>query len=142
METITRTVGCELGDKYTQVCVLDSGGMVEIRARLTTSQAALRKWFSTIATAIVVVEVGTHSRWVENLLKEVGHRVIVANARQVRLIYQDKRKNDRLDAEKLARLARVDPQLLSPIHHRDERSHIPARQTFTPRATSWPRLAS
>ena len=112
METITRTVGCELGDKYTQVCVLDSG------------------------------EVGTHSRWVENLLKEVGHRVIVANARQVRLIYQDKRKNDRLDAEKLARLARVDPQLLSPIHHRDERSHSPARQTFTPRATSWPRLAS
>jgi transposase len=50
------------------------------------------------------VEVGTHLQWVQTLLQELGHEVIVANARQVRLIYRDKRKNDRLDAEKLARL--------------------------------------
>jgi transposase len=119
---ITKTAGCDLGDKYSHVCVLDSAGEVELRARLSTTQPGFRKWFSPLVGCRVVVEVGTHSRWVQKLLEELGHEVIVANARQVRLIYQDKRKSDRLDAEKLARLARADPRLLSPIRHRGEHS--------------------
>ena len=54
------------------------------------------------------------------LLEECGHEVLVANPRKVRLIYGDKRKNDKLDAENLARLARLDPKLLYPLSHRDE----------------------
>ena len=52
----------------------------------------------------------------------IGHEVLVANARKVRLIYQSESKDDRLDAERLARLARVDPSLLHPIRHRDAES--------------------
>jgi transposase len=66
------------------------------------------------------MEVGAHSRWVSRLLRELGHEVFVANARQVRLITHSTRKDDRLDAQTLARLARVDPQLLRPIRHRGE----------------------
>lgn len=51
------------------------------------------------------------------LLQELGHEVLVANAGQVQLIHRSDRKNDRLDAQKLARLARVDPSLLSPVRH-------------------------
>ena len=51
-----------------------------------------------------------------------GHEVLVANARKVRLIYSNKRKTDKLDAEKLARLARADPELLYPVEHRGEDS--------------------
>ena len=65
---------------------------------------------------------GTHSPWVNRLLKSFGHEVIVANARQVKLISASSRKDDRLDAQTLARLARVDPQLLRPIQHRSERA--------------------
>ena len=54
------------------------------------------------------------------LLEECGHEVLVANARKIWLIYGDKRKTDRLDAQKLARLARLDPSLLYPIEHRGE----------------------
>ena len=53
---------------------------------------------------------------------ECGQKVLVANARKLRLIYAERRKTDRLDAEKLARLARLDPKLLAPIDHRGERS--------------------
>lgn len=120
---ITKTVGCDLGDKFSHVCVLDERGQVEARARLATSRTGIRKWFSALAPCRVVIEVGTHSRWVSTLLKELGHDVIVANARQVRLIHQGKRKNDKLDAEKLARLARADVELLSPIRHRSEEAH-------------------
>jgi transposase len=66
--------------------------------------------------------VGTHSPWVSRLLEECGHEVLVANARKVRLIYGKGRKTDKLDAESLARLARVDPKLLYPLKHRGEDS--------------------
>jgi transposase len=68
----------------------------------------------------IALEVGTHSPWLSRLLTSIGHEVIVANARQVQLISASSRKDDRVDAETLARLARVDPKLLRPIRHRSE----------------------
>jgi transposase len=56
---------------------------------------------------------------VSELMKELGHEVIVANARKLRMIFQNDSKCDRLDAEQLARVARLDPKLLYPIKHRD-----------------------
>src|SRR6185437_1243217 len=66
----------------------------------------------------IALETGTHSPWVSRLLSGLGHEVIVAHARKVRLIGESRRKDDRLDARTLARLARIDPQLLSPVKHR------------------------
>jgi len=119
---ITRTIGCDLGDRYSYLCVLDAAGEVETRARVATSQAGFSKWFKAVGSSRVALEVGTHSRWVAQLLTELGHEVIVANARHVRLIHQGPRKSDKLDAEKLARLARVDSHLLSPIRHRSQQA--------------------
>jgi transposase len=65
---------------------------------------------------------GTHSPWVSRLLKSFGHEVIVASAPQVQLISNSSRKNDRMDAQMLARLVRVDPRLLRPIQHRSEQA--------------------
>jgi Transposase and inactivated derivatives len=70
----------------------------------------------------VALEVGGHSAWVSRDLAAMGHQIIVANARNVAWITQSRRKNDRLDAEKLARLARMDPKMLSPIRHRGEQA--------------------
>jgi transposase len=61
----------------------------------------------------IALEAGTHSPWIGRLLKGRGHEVLVANARKLRLIYAEGKKTDRLDAENLARLARVDFKLLS-----------------------------
>jgi transposase len=70
----------------------------------------------------IAVEAGTHSPWASRVLEECGHEVLVANARKLRLIYSNKQKTDEIDAENLARLARVDPKLLYPLKHRGEQS--------------------
>ena len=85
---------------------------------MTTRESALRKRFSGCERMRIALETGTHSPWVARLLKDCGHEVIVANSRKLRLIYENRRKNDRVDAMYLARLARLDPQLLWPVEHR------------------------
>ena len=85
---------------------------------LPTSPAALQRKFSALPRSRLALEVGSHSRWASQLLEGLGHEVLVANARKVRAIYANPRKGDRNDAETLARLARLDPALLSPIRHR------------------------
>jgi transposase len=112
------TIGVDLGDKWSRLCVLDENGEVCEEGRIATTAHAMRKRFSTEAPCRVVIEVGTHSPWVQHLLQGLGHDVITAHTQSVRLIYGGTSKDDRLDAERLARLARVDPKLLHPIQHR------------------------
>jgi transposase len=114
------TIGLDLGDRYSRICVLAGSGRVEEEARVRTERQAMERWFSRFDGVRVAIEVGGHSPWVSRLLNAFGHEVIVANAAKVRAIYSGRRKNDRVDAETLARLARVDPELLAGIEHRDE----------------------
>jgi transposase len=113
------TVGLDLGDKFSRFCVLDAEGEELEEGRVPTTERGLRQRFGQLPPSRVALEVGTHSPWVERLLHELGHQVLVANPRKLRLIYKNESKDDRLDAERLARLARVDPRLLHPIQHRD-----------------------
>jgi transposase len=121
-ELLKMTAGLDLGDKYSHLYLLDaqSGEIVE-ESRLRTTPEAFRQRFDSIQKRLkIAIEVGTHSPWVSRLLEECGHEVLVANPRKVRLIYGKGRKTDKLDAESLARLARVDPKLLYPLKHRGE----------------------
>jgi transposase len=88
--------------------------------RLRTSPEALRRRFASEQPMRIAIEAGTHSPWVSRLLEECSHEVLVANARKLRLIYANRRKTDEVDAENLARLARLDPKLLYPLKHRGE----------------------
>ena len=113
------TIGMDLGDKTSRYCVLEDNGEGSEGSVATTKKAMAQK-FSGMRRGRVAIEVGTHSPWVSRLLSRLGFEVIVANARQVQLISASSRKNDRMDARLLARLVRVDPQLLRPIRHRSE----------------------
>jgi transposase len=117
------TAGLDLGDKYGHLCLIEteSGEVIE-EGRLRTTPEAIRRRFDSEQPLRIAIEVGTHSPWVSRLLEECGHQVLVANARKLHLIYANKRKSDKLDAENLARLARVDPKLLYPLEHRSEQS--------------------
>ena len=90
--------------------------------RLRTSPEAFRRRFASEQPMRIAIEAGTHSPWASRVLEECGHEVLVANARKLRLIYANKRKTDEIDAENLARLARLDPKLLYPLKHRGEES--------------------
>jgi transposase len=121
------TAGLDLGDKYSYLCLIDrhSGEVIE-EGRLRTTPEALRRRFASERPLRIAVETGTHSPWVSQLLEECGHEVLVANARKLGLIYSNRRKTDEVDAENLARLARLDPKLLYPVRHRGEgaQAHI------------------
>ncbi|HEY3457477.1 MAG TPA: IS110 family transposase, partial [Bryobacteraceae bacterium] len=114
------TIGLDLGDKMSHYCVLAGDGEKLYEGKVATNKQALAEVFGALAKCRIALEVGTHSPWVSRLLAGLGQEVMVANARQVKLITQSSRKNDKLDAQTLARLARVDPQLLRPIQHRSE----------------------
>ena len=115
-ETPLLTAGLDLGDKYSYLCLIDTDtGKVVEEGRLHTTPEALRRRLCSEQPMTVAIEAGTHSPWVSRVLKECDHKVLVANPRKTRLIYGQGRKTDRLDAEKLARLARVDPKLLWPL---------------------------
>jgi transposase len=111
-------IGLDLGDKFSYITIVDQVGEMIEESRLPTTKASFQRKFFTIQPCRVAMEVGTHSRWASHLLNELGHDVLVANARKLKAIYHNPRKGDRADAETLARLARLDPALLSPIHHR------------------------
>jgi transposase len=117
------TAGLDLGDKYSYLCLIDtvSGEVIE-EGRLRTTPETFRRRFASERPLRIAIEAGTHSPWASRVLEECGHEVLVANARKLRLIYANKQKTDEIDAENLARLARLDPRLLYPLKHRGEDS--------------------
>ncbi len=122
-----RIVGLDLGDKFSYACVVSAEtGEVIQEKRISTRASCLETFLAEQPAMLIAIETGTHSPWISRLLESLGHEVLVANARKVRLIYGGDRKSDKLDAQKLARLARFDPKLLSPIQHRgkDAQAHL------------------
>ena len=112
------TVGVDLGDQWSHYCILGLEGETLVEGQLRTTQEDIAEFFQALNAARVVFEVGTHSPWVQEVICSCRHEVLVANPRLMEGSKRRKRKNDRIDAHKLARLGRVDPQSLHPMQHR------------------------
>lgn len=115
-------MGLDISDGESTYVVLGREGEVERAGKVTTAAGALKKLLGGKEAMVVALEAGTHSRWVSHLVKQLGHRAVVANPRQIPLITRSQRKTDRTDAETLARLARADEALLAPITHRGQQA--------------------
>lgn len=114
------TVGMDMGDKKHSVCILDADGEVKKRIRIANTAMAIGKTFGELPSCRVALEAGTCSGWISRLLEGMGHEVLVGNPRKLRVIWDSDEKDDDRDAEMLARIARFDPHLLYPIHHRGQ----------------------
>jgi len=112
------TVGVDLGDQWSNYCILGLAGETLAEGQFRTRRQETSEFFKDLATSRVVVEVGTHSAWVREVIAGLGHEVLVANPRLMEGSKRRRRKNDRIDANKLARLGRTDPKSLYPIQHR------------------------
>jgi transposase len=112
------TVGVDLGDQWSHYCILGLEGETLGEGQLRTRLQEVAEFFGALTGARVVIEVGTHSAWVREAIAKCGHEVLVANPRRMEGSKRRKRKNDRIDANKLARLGRVDPRSLYTIEHR------------------------
>jgi transposase len=118
------TVGLDMGDRFSHYCLLNEEGAVVEEGRMQSTEAAFRRHFEGEPRLRIALECGTHSPWVSRLLKALGHQAIVANARKIPAITGSESKNDRNDAEKLARFAAHDPRLLSPLEHRGQQRQL------------------
>jgi transposase len=98
------TIGLDLGDRSSHYCVVDEGGRILVESKVSTSPKAIEAVFGSMGRSRIALETGMHSPWVSRLLSGLGHEVIV-HARKVCLIGESRRKDDRLDAQTLARLA-------------------------------------
>jgi len=112
------TVGVDLGDQWSSYCILGLEGETLAEGQIQTTRPDFREFFQSVAAARVVMEVGTHSAWARDVVAGCGHEVLVANPRQMEGPKRRKRKNDRIDAQRLARMGRVDPQSLCAVEHR------------------------
>jgi transposase len=124
-QSIRFVIGIDLGDRVSHACVLSkaSGEIVE-RRRLATTRKGVRDLLDGRERSLVAIEVGTHSAWVSRAVTAFGHEVLVGDARRLAFIFKSNDKSDRSDAENLARVARVDPELLYPIQHRAESAQV------------------
>jgi transposase len=110
-------IGIDLGDTKHRYHVLDQAGNEVQRGSIPNNGAALSQLARKYPDARVAIEVGTHSPWISRHLTAEGCEVFVANARKLRAIYENERKCDELDAKMLAKIARLDPELLHPVTH-------------------------
>jgi transposase len=118
------TIGLDLGDRWSRYCVLDENGQILLEQKVATDPKTIEQTFGNMPRCRIAMETGTHSPWVSRVLTVLEHEVIVAHAQKVRLIVKSRRKDDRLDARTLARLARIDPELLSPVQHRTAQAQL------------------
>lgn len=116
----TNTIGIDLGDKSHETCTLNAEGKIIERSTVLNNQPELIRFSKANQGATLIMEAGCHSPWISRLFDERGHKVVVANPRKVRAIYDTDNKNDERDAELLARIGRFDRNLLYSIDHKSE----------------------
>jgi transposase len=119
-ESSTLTAGIDISDRTSRICIIDEQGAVLEESKVRTTREAATQCFASREPMLIALEVGTHSPWMSHLLEELGHEVVVANPRKLRLIYENEDKRDEVDAEMIARVARMDRKLLCPVVHRGE----------------------
>lgn len=117
-ETVALSIGLDVGDRTTHLCGVDQARKVVERLRVPTTPEGVSQVFGDRPPARIVLEAGSQSPWMSELLRSQGHEVVVADARRVAAITRSGRKTDRRDAEVLARLLQGMPELLGAVHHR------------------------
>src|ERR1700685_2075972 len=119
-----QTIGVDLGDRWSFYWVLDEAGKIILEQKVATTPEAMKQACGKIPRGLIALETGTHAPWASRLLTELGQEVLVAHAQKVERITKSNRKDDRRDARTLARLARMDPELLGPVRHRSAQGQI------------------
>jgi transposase len=123
-QATTQTIGLDVSDRKSRICVLSPAGELVEERWIDTTRSGVRRYFEKQPRSRVVLEAGTHALWMTWQIEELGHEVIVANPRNLGLIYASRKKSDPQDAHRLAQLGRVDPDLLSPVTLRGRDTHL------------------
>src|SRR4051812_27552773 len=97
-------VGLDIHTTRITICVLDGTGQVVRRAQARTIEEMLATLKGLPDRFEVCYEASCGYGYYHDLLQPLAARVLVAHPGQLRLIFRSKNKNDRNDAERLAKL--------------------------------------
>src|SRR5919201_1590915 len=97
-------VGLDIHTKHIAVCVLNETGQVVQRARVRGFEELLRLLKGLPDRFEVCSQASCGYGLYHDLLQPLAARVLVAHPGQLRLIFRSQSKNDRNDAERLAKL--------------------------------------
>src|SRR6202047_3688241 len=122
-EANTLVIGIDLGDRSSSYCVRTLGQQIVREATVATTATAILNEFQGLRRQRIVVETGTHSRWVAQLLEMMGHEGIVANARKLKLISEKNQKSEKVDARLLSQLGCMNVEWLHPVYVRSQEGH-------------------
>ncbi|MBX3438974.1 MAG: transposase [Planctomycetaceae bacterium] len=96
-------VGLDIHVKWITVCVLDGDGKLHQRSQFRQVDQ-LVNYLERLPRFEACFEASCSYGWCYELLQPLASRVVVAHPGLLRLIFRSKQKNDRADAEKLAKL--------------------------------------
>jgi hypothetical protein len=115
--------------QVSRVYGVNAAGEVVKRASMGTNPTSIDVYFAQRVHPRVILEGGTHSPWISRRIEALGHEVVVANPSAVYGKRRRKKRNDKLDAEFLARQGRSHPSLLHPVRHRgpEVQAHLEAQ---------------
>jgi transposase len=116
-------IGIDLGDRNSAYCVRTRDQLIVKEGTVATTATAILEAFQGVRRQRLVIETGTHSRWVAQLLELMGHEVIVANARKLKLISENNQKSDKVDARLLSQLGCMNVDWLHPVYQRSQDAH-------------------
>ena len=119
----TLVIGMDLGDRTSAYCIRTLGQEIVLEGAVATKAEAIVEAFQGLRRQRVVIETGTHSRWIAQLLELLGHEVIVGNARRLKLISENNQKSDKVDAQLLSQLGCVNVDWLHPVYQRSQATH-------------------
>jgi transposase len=123
-EANSLVIGIDLGDTNSAWCARRrSDQQVMVEAVVKTSVTGMHEAFGQLPRQRIVMETGTHSRWVAQLLELCGHEVIVANARKLKLIAENNQKSDKVDARLLSQMGCLNVEWLHPVYRRSQQTH-------------------
>jgi transposase len=118
-------IGMDVHANVTMICVRGPDGRVverrTVQGPLAHVVGAVRVLQGKYGSLRVCYEASTGAGWLHDELRGLGVQVRVAHPGQVRMIFRAKRKNDRIDAEKLSLLAYLDQVPLAHIPSAERR---------------------
>lgn len=117
-EADSLVIGIDLGDRYSQYCVRTRTQEVLVEGSVETKPEKIAEWLQGLKRQRIVIETGTHSRWMAELMGLLGHEVIVGNSRKLKLITQNDQKSDKVDGRLLSKLGVIGAEWLHPVYQR------------------------
>jgi len=111
-------IGLDVGDRFSHYAVRSATGAILEEKRIPSTEVALRREFAGKKGERLLMEVGTHSPWMQRLLRELGVDARVCEARSAAEANRYGRKTDERDARLLSELLRTDSHLVTLVEHR------------------------